>query len=74
MNQEDIFKKIIAHAKEYGFIFQSSEIYGGLTSAWDYGPLGIEIKNWIKDFWWKEMIQVHDYIVGLDVSSYSTND
>ena len=51
-----------------GFIFQSSEIYGGLNGAYDYGPMGVELKNNIRDFWWKEMIQMHDNIVGLDAS------
>ena len=65
-NSEDFFKKIIAHAKEYGFIFQSSEIYDGLSAAYDYGPFGVELKNNIKDYWWKSMVQYHENIVGLD--------
>ncbi len=60
--------KIVSLCKRRGFIFQSSEIYGGLTGAWDYGPLGVELKNNIRDFWWKEMTQMHDNIVGLDAS------
>ena len=60
--------KIVSLCKRRGFIFQSSEIYGGLTGAWDYGPLGVELKNNIRDFWWKEMTQLHDNIVGLDAS------
>lgn len=65
-NQEDIFKKIIAHAKEYGFVFQSSEIYDGLSAVYDYGQIGVELKNNIKEYWWKAMVQYHENIVGLD--------
>ncbi len=65
-NQEDLFKKIISHAKEYGFVFQSSEIYDGLSAVYDYGQLGSELKNNIKDYWWKAMVQYHTNIVGLD--------
>ncbi len=60
--------KLVSLAKRRGFIFQSSEIYGGLSSAWDYGPLGVELKNRIRDFWWREMTQLHDNIVGLDAA------
>lgn len=60
--------KIVSLCKRRGFIFQSSEIYGGLNGAYDYGPLGVELKNNIRDFWWKEMTQIHDDIVGLDAS------
>ncbi len=60
--------KIVSLCKRRGFIFQSSEIYGGLNGAYDYGPLGVELKNNIRDFWWKEMTQIHDNIVGLDAS------
>jgi glycyl-tRNA synthetase len=63
---EDIFKKIIAHAKEYGFVFQSSEIYDGLSAVYDYGQYGVELKNNIKSYWWKAMVQYHENIVGLD--------
>lgn len=63
---DDIFKKIIAHAKEYGFIFQSTEIYDGLSAVYDYGQFGVELKNNIKDYWWKSMVQYHENIVGLD--------
>ena len=65
-NNEDLFKKIIAHAKEYGFIFPSSEIYDGLSAVYDYGQNGVELKNNIKQYWWKAMVQYHDNIVGLD--------
>ncbi len=60
--------KIVSLCKRRGFIFQSSEIYGGLNGAYDYGPLGVALKNNIRDFWWKEMTQIHDDIVGLDAS------
>ena len=60
--------KLVSLCKRRGFIFQSSEIYGGLTGAYDYGPLGVQLKNNIRDFWWKEMTQIHDDIVGLDAS------
>jgi glycyl-tRNA synthetase len=63
-------KDIIGHSKEYGFIFQSSEIYDGLSAAYDYGPNGIELKNNIKNYWWKSMVQMHENIVGLDASIF----
>ena len=65
-NQDDFFKKVVAHAKEYGFIFPSSEIYDGLAAVYDYGQLGVELKNNIKQYWWKAMVQMHENIVGLD--------
>ena len=65
-NYEDIFKKVVAHAKEYGYVFQSSEIYDGLAAAYDYGPNGVELKNNIKNYWWKSMVNMHENIVGLD--------
>jgi glycyl-tRNA synthetase len=61
-------EKITSLAKRRGFVFQSSEIYGGQNGAWDYGPLGIELKNRIQRLWWKEMTQLHDDIVGLDAA------
>lgn len=64
------FKKLVSHCKEYGFIFQSSEIYDGLGAAYDYGPLGVELKNNIKSYWWKSMVQMHQNIVGLDASIF----
>ena len=64
------FKQLIAHCKEYGFIFQSSEIYDGLSAAYDYGPMGVELKNNIKQYWWKSMVQMHQNIVGLDASIF----
>lgn len=60
------FKSIISHCKEYGFIYPSSEIYDGLSAVYDYGPNGVELKNNIKSYWWKSMVQMHDNIVGLD--------
>jgi len=60
--------RLVSLCKRRGFIFQSSEIYGGLSSAWDYGPLGVELKNRIQRFWWREMTQLHDNIVGLDAA------
>lgn len=60
--------KIISLCRRRGFIFQSSEIYGGLNGAYDYGPMGVELKNNIRDMWWKEMTRLHDNIVGLDAS------
>src|SRR5258708_28392226 len=61
-------EKIVALCKRRGFIFQSSEIYGGLNGAWDYGPLGVELKRNLKDYWWKCMTQLRDDIVGFDGS------
>ena len=66
MAQADAFKNLVAHCKEYGFIFQSSEVYDGLAAVYDYGPFGAELKNNIKQYWWKAMVQMHDNIVGLD--------
>ena len=66
MVQEDLFKKIIAHSKEYGFIFQSSELYDGLSAVYDYGQNGAELKNNIKEYWWKSMTQMNENVVGID--------
>ncbi len=66
----DLFKKLVAHCKEYGFIFQSSEIYDGLSAVYDYGPYGVELKNNIKDYWWLAMVQMHENIVGLDAGIF----
>jgi len=63
---DDLFKKLIAHCKEYGFIFPSSEIYDGLSAVYDYGQNGAELKNNIKQYWWKSMVQFHENIVGID--------
>ena len=65
---QDKFKKIDSHAKEYGFIFQSSEIYDGLSAVYDYAQNGVELKNNIKNYWWSSMVQMNDNIVGLDSS------
>jgi glycyl-tRNA synthetase len=65
-NNEEIFKNVVSHAKEYGFVFQSSEIYDGLSAVYDYGQLGSELKNNIKTYWWKAMVQMHENIVGID--------
>jgi len=70
MNNDDLLKKIIAHAKEYGFVFQSSEIYDGLSAVYDYGQMGVELKNNIKNYWWKNMVQYHENIVGLDAAIF----
>ena len=66
----DQFKKLIAHSKEYGFIFQSSEVYDGLSAVYDYGPYGVELKNNIKEYWWRSMVQMHDNIVGVDAAIF----
>jgi glycyl-tRNA synthetase len=63
---EDLFKKVVSHAKKYGFVYPSSEVYDGLSAVYDYGPYGAELKNNIKNYWWKAMVQLHDNIVGLD--------
>ena len=64
--QEDVFKKIVSHAKEYGFVFPSSEIYDGLGAVYDYGQNGVELKNNIKRYWWESMTLLHENIVGID--------
>ncbi|MCC6410690.1 MAG: glycine--tRNA ligase [Saprospiraceae bacterium] len=64
--QEDLFKRLVSHCKEYGFIYPSSEVYDGLGGVYDYGPMGAELKNNIKEYWWKAMVQMHENIVGLD--------
>lgn len=70
-NQEDnLFKNVISHAKEYGFIFPSSEIYDGLSAVYDYGQNGAELKNNIKEYWWKFMTMLHDNIVGIDAAIF----
>lgn len=67
---EDLFKNIVSHAKEYGFVFQSSEIYDGLSAVYDYGQLGVELKNNLKTYWWKSMVQLHENIVGIDAAIF----
>jgi len=66
MAQEDVFKKLVAHCKEYGYVFQSSEIYDGLSAVYDYGQYGVELKNNIKKYWWDSMVLLNENIVGLD--------
>lgn len=66
MTQEELFKTLVAHCKEYGFIFQSSEIYDGLAAVYDYGQLGSELKANIKNYWWTAMTRLHTNIVGID--------
>ncbi len=66
--QEGKFKKVISHAKEYGYIFPSSEIYDGLSAVYDYAQNGVELKNNIRQYWWKAMVQMHENIVGIDAA------
>ncbi|MDX2188492.1 MAG: glycine--tRNA ligase [Bacteroidota bacterium] len=68
--KENTFKKIISHAKEYGFVFPSSEIYDGLAAVYDYGQYGVELKNNIKQLWWKSMTLLHENIVGVDAAIF----
>ena len=70
MAQEDVFKKIVSHCKEYGFVFPSSEIYDGLAAVYDYGQNGVELKNNIKQYWWKSMVLLHSNIVGIDAAIF----
>ncbi|RYE23923.1 MAG: glycine--tRNA ligase [Sphingobacteriales bacterium] len=70
MANENTLQNIIAHCKEYGFIFQSSEIYDGLAAVYDYGQNGAELKKNIRDYWWKSMTQMHDNIVGIDAAIF----
>src|SRR3954451_15959211 len=67
---ENKFQEIISHAKEYGFVFPSSEIYDGLSAVYDYGPYGSELKKNISDYWWKSMTQLHENIVGIDAAIF----
>ena len=68
--KEDLLKEVISHAKEYGFVFPSSEIYDGLAATYDYGQLGSELKNNIKQYWWKSMVQMNENIVGIDAAIF----
>jgi glycyl-tRNA synthetase len=70
MANENKLQNIIGHCKEYGFVFQSSEIYDGLSAVYDYGQLGVELKRNIRDYWWKSMTQMQDNIVGLDAAIF----
>ena len=69
-NNDDQFKKVISHAKEYGYVFQSSEIYDGLSAVYDYAQNGAELKKNIRDYWWKAMVQMNDNIVGIDAAIF----
>ena len=68
--QADQFKKVISHAKEYGFVFPSSEIYDGLSAVYDYAQNGVALKNNIREYWWKSMVQLHENIVGIDAAIF----
>jgi glycyl-tRNA synthetase len=68
MAAEDLFKNVISHAKEYGFIFPSSEIYDGLSAVYDYAQLGVLLKNNIRQYWWEAMVRLNENIVGLDAA------
>lgn len=70
IQQDNQFQAIISHAKEYGFVFPSSEIYDGLSAVYDYGPYGSELKKNIRDYWWKSMTQLHENIVGIDAAIF----
>ena len=70
MTQDELFKKLIAHCKEYGFIFPSSEIYDGLSAVYDYGQMGVELKNNIKKYWWDAMTKLNENIVGIDAAIF----
>ena len=69
-NQEDDFKRVISHAKEYGYVFQSSEIYDGLSAVYDYAQNGAELKKNIREYWWKAMVQLNENIVGIDAAIF----
>ena len=68
--KEDSLKKVVSHAKEYGYVFPSSEIYDGLSATYDYGQYGVELKKNIREYWWKSMVHAHENIVGLDASIF----
>jgi len=70
MNGEEFFKTLISHCKEYGFIFQSSEIYDGLSAVYDYGQNGAQLKNNIRDYWWRAMTQMNEEVVGIDAAIF----
>ena len=69
-NEANNFQELISHCKEYGYIFQSSEIYDGLAAVYDYGQNGAQLKKNIRDYWWKSMTQLHDNIVGIDAAIF----
>ena len=68
--KDELFKKVISHAKEFGFVFPNSEIYDGLSATYDYAQNGVELKNNIKKYWWMSMVQLHENIVGLDAAIF----
>ena len=70
MHSTDHFQLVISHCKEYGFVFGSSDIYDGLSAVYDYGPNGVLLKNALRNYWWKDMVQRHDNIVGLDAAIF----
>ncbi|MBX7224571.1 MAG: glycine--tRNA ligase [Chitinophagales bacterium] len=70
MQEKDTLQRIVSHCKEYGFIFPSSEIYDNLGAVYDYGPFGAELKNHIKEYWWKSMVQMNENIVGIDAAIF----
>ena len=70
LSSEELFKNIISHAKEYGYVFQSSEIYDGLSAVYDYGQQGVELKKNLRDYWWRAMVQLNENIVGIDTSIF----
>src|SRR5215212_1668772 len=70
MTDVNIFPALIAHCKEYGYIFPSSEIYDGLSAVYDYGQNGAQLKKNIRDYWWKSMTQLHENIVGIDAAIF----
>lgn len=70
MAESDLFSKIISHAKEYGFVFQSSELYDGLSAVYDYGQTGVELKNNIKQYWWDAIVKLNESIVGIDAAIF----
>lgn len=69
-NEANNFPELISHCKEYGYIFQSSEIYDGLAAVYDYGQMGAQLKKNIRDYWWKSMTQLNDNIVGIDAAIF----
>ena len=73
-SQEEIFKKLIAHCKEYGFVFASSEIYDGLAAVYDYGQNGVELKNNIKAYWWEAMTRLNDNVVDYEIGRASCRE
>ena len=68
VESSELMEKLVALTKRRGFLFQSSEIYGGINGAWDYGPLGVELKRNVKDAWWRAVVRDRDDVVGLDSS------